>query len=94
MSQKDMDGSCALEKTVAEPKGRSYRRKAFWFRFECNIVQNRKFHSLRGRGILDCDVRGKIQIPTVFLVLDDVECFVSGVQKKRDSVRPKLIFTS
>ena len=75
-------------------RGRSYRRKAFWFRFECNIVQNRKFHSLRGRGILDCDVRGKIQIPTVFLVLDDVECFVSGVQKKRDSVRPKLIFTS
>ena len=76
------------------PIGRSYRRKVFWFRFECNIVQNRKFHSLRGRGILDCDVRGKIQIPTVFLVLDDVECFVSGVQKKRDSVRPKLIFTS
>ena len=79
---------------LRRPIGRSYRPEAFWFRFECNIVQNRNFHSLRGRGILDCDFRGKIQIHTVFFVLDDVASFVSGVQKKGYSVRPKPIFTS
>jgi hypothetical protein len=44
--------------------------------------QNRQIHCVRGHGILDCDVRGKIEIRSVFLVRVVGKDFVSGDQKK------------
>ena len=75
--------------TESPTKGRSYRPKAFWFRFKWNIDRNRKFHCLRGRGIVGCVLGGQNKNGTLFSVLVDDSDFVAGVKDESNFLRPK-----